>query len=68
MKLIKRFIEEDDFNSIMELIIRDSNQFHSICLDTYPPLFYLNEFSKNIIQIIEQLNRILDFKVKQIRF
>jgi len=43
----------------MEITIRDSNQFHAICLDTYPPIFYLNDFSKTIISIITKLNEIL---------
>lgn len=63
MKLMKRLMEEDDFNGLMELIIKDSNQFHAICLDTYPPLFYLNEFSKKIMQIVAELNKVLAFKV-----
>lgn len=57
-------MEDDDFNGVMELIIKDSNQFHAICLDTYPPLFYLNEFSKKIMQIVGELNKILEFKVQ----
>lgn len=34
---------------------KDSNQFHAICLDTYPPIFYLNEFSKQVIEVIDHL-------------
>ena len=39
-----------------ELIMRDSNNFHSICMDTYPPIFYLNQFSKEIIDLVHKIN------------
>lgn len=43
---------------------QDSNQFHAICLDTYPPIFYLNEFSKSVIQIVDRrLNKVLKHKI-----
>ena len=35
---------------------QDSNQFHAVCLDTYPPIFYLNDTSKKIIDICHKLN------------
>lgn len=35
---------------------QDSNQFHAICLDTYPPIFYLNDVSKQIIQVLTRYN------------
>ena len=37
---------------------QDSNQFHAICLDTYPPICYLNETSKQIIQLVTRYNEI----------
>lgn len=43
---------------------QDSNQFHAICLDTYPPIFYLNEFSKSVIQIVDRrINKVLKHKI-----
>jgi len=38
--------------------MRDSNQFHAICLDTYPPLFYMNSTSQAIIQLVHRYNQI----------
>ncbi len=45
VKLLLRYI----YLFILIIIIQDSNQFHAICLDTYPPIFYLNQFSKQVI-------------------
>lgn len=58
----KRFIEmkkaiiEKDFPTFAELTMKDSNSFHSVCLDSYPPIFYLNDTSKRIIKLINLLN------------
>ena len=37
---------------------QDSNQFHAICLDTYPPILYLNDTSKRIIQLVTKYNEL----------
>jgi diphosphomevalonate decarboxylase len=36
--------------------MRESNQFHAICLDTYPPIFYLTDVSRRIIQMVGKYN------------
>lgn len=36
--------------------MRDSNQFHAICLDTYPPCVYLNQVSQEIISFVHEYN------------
>lgn len=36
--------------------MRDSNQFHAICLDTYPPCVYLNGVSHDIITFVHNYN------------
>jgi len=50
-------INNKDFNKVGKLAMRDSNTFHAVCMDTYPPLFYLNEKSKEIIRFINEFNR-----------
>ena len=31
-------------------------QFHATCLDTYPPIFYMNDTSKSVIKIVHAYN------------
>ena len=39
-----------------KITMQDSNQFHATCLDTYPPIFYMNDISKAIIRLVHVLN------------
>lgn len=36
--------------------MRESNQLHAICLDTLPPIFYMNNTSKQIVNTVRDLN------------
>jgi diphosphomevalonate decarboxylase len=47
---------DHDFQSFAKLTMTDSNQFHSTCLDTYPPIFYLNDTSRDIIRLVTAYN------------
>ncbi|CAD5178412.1 unnamed protein product [Musa acuminata subsp. malaccensis] len=38
-------IRNRDFASFARLTCADSNQFHAVCLDTSPPIFYMNDTS-----------------------
>ena len=38
-------IKNRDFASFTQLTCTDSNQFHAVCLDTSPPIFYMNDTS-----------------------
>jgi len=49
-------IKRMDFSTVARLTMKESNQFHAVCLDTEPPIFYLNETSKAIISVVEEFN------------
>ena len=55
---IKKFLKEKDFNNFAEIIIKDSNNFHACCRDSYPSINYLNEESDFIMKIVMSLNKI----------
>lgn len=48
---------QKDFTTFAELTMKDSNQFHATCLDTYPPIFYLNNVSQQIINVVHRYNK-----------
>ncbi|KAF3434482.1 hypothetical protein FNV43_RR25585 [Rhamnella rubrinervis] len=50
-------IKNRDFASFAQLTCADSNQFHAVCLDTSPPIFYMNATSHRIISLVEKWNR-----------
>ncbi|KAI5790121.1 GHMP kinase [Geopyxis carbonaria] len=57
MAAMKAAIAARDFDSFAALTMADSNQFHAVCLDTSPPIFYLNDVSRGAIRVVEELNR-----------
>lgn len=50
-------IRKKDFPAFAELTMKDSNQFHATCLDTYPPIFYLNSVSQQVINVVHRYNQ-----------
>ena len=45
-----------DFETFGRITMQDSNQFHATCLDTYPPIFYMNDTSRVIIRMVHVIN------------
>lgn len=56
-QLMKKAILDKDFETFAELTMRDSNQFHAVCLDSYPPIFYMNDTSRAAIHVVEEINK-----------
>ncbi len=49
-------LKKRDFQTLGEITMRDSNNMHSVMLDTWPPLFYMNDNSKEVIYKVHELN------------
>lgn len=56
MKEMQTAIQNKDFESFAKLTMMDSNSFHATCLDTFPPIFYLNDVSRAAIKLVEAIN------------
>ncbi|KAM5263058.1 diphosphomevalonate decarboxylase [Ctenodactylus gundi] len=56
MKEMACCVQERDFPGFAQLTMKDSNQFHATCLDTFPPISYLNDTSRRIIQLVHRFN------------
>lgn len=56
VKTMERAILARDFETFGTLTMQESNQFHATCLDTTPPIFYLNDISRQIIRLVHRYN------------
>ena len=56
MEEIENAFMQKDFEAFGKVTMRDSNQFHAVCADTYPPIFYMNDISRMIVRIVHAYN------------
>lgn len=56
MKAMERAIHDRDFAAFAALTTKDSNNFHATCLDTDPPIFYMNDTSRAAVRVCEAIN------------
>ncbi|KAF1820167.1 MVD1, mevalonate pyrophosphate decarboxylase [Dissoconium aciculare CBS 342.82] len=56
MKAMEKAVHEQDFEAFAVLTMKDSNNFHAVCLDTQPPIFYMNDTSRAAVRVCESLN------------
>lgn len=45
-----------DFQTFARITMRDSNNFHATCLDTFPPILYMNDASRSAVRAVEKIN------------
>ncbi|CAH8585892.1 unnamed protein product [Schistosoma turkestanicum] len=49
-------LKNRDFSVLAEVTMRESNQLHALCLDTWPPCVYLNDLSYSIMDFVHKIN------------
>ncbi|KAM3178220.1 hypothetical protein ACTXT7_003026 [Hymenolepis weldensis] len=49
-------VQFHDFELLAELTMRESNELHAVCLDSWPPVIYLNATSFAIMEFVHTLN------------
>lgn len=57
MAAMEKAIREKDFETFGKVTMVESNSFHATCLDTFPPIFYMNDVSKAAIRVVEDINK-----------
>jgi diphosphomevalonate decarboxylase len=54
---IEDAIQAKDFPRFAQTTMQDSNSFHAICLDSWPPIHYMNDVSRAAMNAVETANR-----------
>lgn len=57
MEAMETAIHTRDFQAFANITMRDSNSFHAVCLDSWPPIHYLNDVSRAAMRIVEAINQ-----------
>src|SRR5271170_5898325 len=57
MQVMEAAIASKDFESFARITMQDSNTFHAVCLDSWPPIHYLNDVSRAAMNGVETINR-----------
>ena len=53
---LEKAIEKKDMDAMAEIIMKESNNMHAVMLDTSPPIMYLNDLSREIINAVHEIN------------
>ncbi|KAF2766418.1 MVD1, mevalonate pyrophosphate decarboxylase [Teratosphaeria nubilosa] len=56
MVRMEKAVHDRDFEAFAALTMKDSNNFHATCLDTDPPIFYMNDASRAAVRMVEAIN------------
>jgi diphosphomevalonate decarboxylase len=54
--MMKGAIRSRDLGRFLELAMRESSHMHAVMLDTFPPIMYLNDVSREIIYAVHGFN------------
>ena len=57
IKEIKESLLNKNFEKFGKIIMKDSNNFHAVCRDTFPTINYLNLESEFIIKCVDEINK-----------
>lgn len=57
MRKMEKAIQERDFETFARITTRESNSFHATCLDTDPPIQYMNDVSSAGIKAVRCINQ-----------
>ena len=52
-------IRARDMAAFARLTMQDSNQFHAVCLDTYPPIAYMTDVSRAVVHLVTRFNDVV---------
>jgi diphosphomevalonate decarboxylase len=55
-RTVAEAVVKRDFQKMAEAIMRDSNNMHATMLDSWPPIMYLTDASRDIIYKVQELN------------
>ncbi len=53
---VKKAVLAKNFPAFGEMTMRESSNMHAVMLDTWPPIMYLNDFSKRVIYAVGEWN------------
>lgn len=56
IKLCTEYIKTRDHQSLFKLIMRESNEIHSIMFESYPPIRYINDEGFSIMEKVHEFN------------
>jgi len=68
MREMRRAVLKRDFEAFADLTMKDSNSFHATCLDTSPPIFYMNDASRAAVRMVDMINERADRAVAAYTF
>ena len=56
LAMVRRAIMGRDLPSFLELAMRESSHMHAVMLDSFPPIIYLNDVSREIMRAVHGFN------------